>query len=41
MLRNHASINIGSVAGFVNVFVTLTAVVLIGAAYLSGIGALA
>jgi hypothetical protein len=41
MLRNHASINVGSVAGFVNVFVTLTAVVLIASAYLSGVGSLA
>lgn len=41
MLRNHASTNIGSVAGFVNVFVTLATVVLIGAAYLSGVGGLA
>lgn len=38
MLRNHASLNIGSVGLFVNSFVTLVAMALIGSAYFSALG---
>ncbi len=41
MLRNHAYFNIGSVGLFVNSFVTIASVVLIGAAYFSAIGRIA
>lgn len=38
MLRNHASSSIGSVSLFVNGFVTLVALALIGGAYFTAIG---
>lgn len=38
MLRNHAPSNIGSVSLFVNGFVTVISLILIGSAYFAAVG---
>lgn len=41
MFRNHVSINVARVGGFVNVAVTIAALALIGAGYFSALGRIA
>ncbi len=38
MLRNHATFNIGNTGRFVNAFVTIAMVVMIGATYFAALG---